>query len=62
MAMDPEDLEPRLRKAQPKPLDGLSIAELEAYVAELEAEIVRARGVIAGKQSHKSAVDALFKR
>ncbi len=60
--MDPEDLEPRLRKAQPKPLDGLSIAELEAYVAGLEAEIVRARGVIAGKQSHKSAVDALFKR
>ncbi|WP_395678465.1 DUF1192 domain-containing protein [Inquilinus sp.] len=60
--MDPEDLEPRLRKAQPKPLDGLSIAELEEYVAGLEAEIVRARGVIAGKQSHKSAVDALFKR
>jgi len=60
--MDPEDLEPRQRKAPPKPLDGLSVAELEAYVAELEAEITRARGVIAGKQSHKSVADSLFKR
>jgi uncharacterized small protein (DUF1192 family) len=60
--MDPEDLEPRKRKAPPKPLDGMSVAELEEYVAELEAEIARARGVIAGKQSHKSAEDALFKR
>jgi uncharacterized small protein (DUF1192 family) len=62
MAMDPEDLEPRNRKAPPKPLDGLSVADLEAYVAELEAEIARARGVIAGKQSHKSVADSLFKR
>ncbi|MGK9169363.1 DUF1192 domain-containing protein [Inquilinus limosus] len=60
--MDPEDLEPRQRKVQPKPLDSLSVAELEEYIAELEAEIARARGVIAGKQSHKSAADALFKR
>ena len=60
--MDPEDLEPRKRKAPPKPLEGMSVAELEEYVAELEAEIARARGVIAGKQSHRSAADALFKR
>jgi len=60
--MDPEDLEPRQRKPQPKPLDGLSVGELEAYIAELEAEIARARGMIAAKQSHKSAADALFKR
>ena len=60
--MDPEDLEPRQRKAPPKPLDGMSVAELEEYIVGLEAEITRARGVIAGKQSHRSAADALFKR
>lgn len=60
--MDPDDLEPRLRKPPPKPLDGLSVAELEEYIVGLEAEIARARGVIAGKQSHKTAADALFKR
>src|SRR5882762_3467275 len=60
MAMDPEDLEPRNRKVPPKPLDALSVADLEAYIAELESEIARARGVIDGKQSHKSVADALF--
>ena len=36
--MDESDLEPRRKPAQPKDLTLLGIAELEAYIAELEAE------------------------
>ena len=48
--MDEEDLLPRKQKPAPKPLDTLGVAELEQYVADLEAEIRRARAVIASKQ------------
>jgi uncharacterized small protein (DUF1192 family) len=41
--MDESDLEPRRRPAQPKDLTLMGIAELEAYIAELEAEIARVR-------------------
>ncbi len=59
--IDADDLEPRRRPATPKPLDGLSIGELEAYIAELEAEIGRAREAIARKRDHRGAADALFR-
>ncbi len=60
--MDLDDLEPR-RKPQPvKDLSGWSISDLEAYIAELEAEILRARTVIKGKQAQKSAADLFFKK
>ena len=59
--MDEDDL-PRKAKPQPKPLDGLGIAELEAYITELEAEINRVRAAIAAKQSHKGAADKFFRK
>jgi len=60
--MDLDDLEPR-RKPQPvKELSGWSIGDLEAYIAELEAEILRARAVIKTKQAQKSAADLFFKK
>ena len=60
--MDLEDLEPR--KAQPvkKNLDILSIEALGAYIAELEAEIDRARAVIAAKEKARSGADRFFRR
>lgn len=59
--MDPEDLEPRKKPATQKNLDVLSIGELEAYIAELQAEIERARAKIAAKQSHQAGAASLFK-
>ena len=60
--LDEEDLVPR---NQPKPLKDLTlmgIAELEDYIAGLEAEIARARAEIAAKQQQRSGAEALFKR
>ena len=60
--LDEEDLVPR---NQPKPLKDLTlmgIAELEEYIAGLEAEIARARAEIAAKQQQRSGAEALFKR
>lgn len=59
--MDEDEL-PQRAKPKPKPLDGLGIAELEAYIAGLEAEIDRAKAAIAAKQSHKGAADKFFRR
>ncbi len=59
--MNPEDLEPRRATPAPKSLDTMGVAELEAYIADLEAEIARAREVIAAKLGHRSAAEALFK-
>ena len=59
MAED-EDL-PRKPKPAPKDLGPLSLAELDAYIQALEAEIARARAEIAAKQRHRSGAEGLFK-
>lgn len=43
-------------------LETLSIAELEARVAALQAEIERVEGEIARKRAHEAAAGQLFKR
>ena len=60
--MDEEDLLPQRQKPKPKDLTLLGIAELEEYIAGLEAEIARARAEIAAKHKQRSGADALFKR
>lgn len=55
-----DDLEPR--QAKRRPLESMSIEELEAHVAELQAEIERARAVIADKKAHLGAAESLFRR
>lgn len=60
--MDEEDLLPQRKKPPPKPLDGLSVDELEAYIEELKGEIARAEGAIKAKRTHRSGVESLFKR
>jgi uncharacterized small protein (DUF1192 family) len=60
--MDADDLEPRKKAAAKPDLDGWSIGELETYIADLEAEIGRARAVIAAKNSHLAGAEAFFKK
>lgn len=62
MALDTDDLEPKKPKPKPRDLDGLGVAELEKYIAELEAEIARAKTAIASKQDHRSGAEAFFKK
>ncbi len=45
----------------PPPLDLLGIAELEAYIAELQAEIARVEQTKAAKHAHQAAAAAFFK-
>lgn len=60
--IEEEDLIPRRQPPKPKDLSLLGIAELEEYIAALEAEIARARGEIAARQKQRSGAEALFKR
>ncbi len=61
-AMQDDELQPRAEKPRPKNLEAMSIEALRAYVAELEAEIRRAKEVIAAKESARSAADGVFRR
>ena len=60
--MDMDELEPRRKPVALKPLEPLSVGELEDYIASLEAEIARAKAAIAAKQSHRAGLDSLFKK
>jgi uncharacterized small protein (DUF1192 family) len=61
--MDTDDIAPPPKKAAPPlNLEGLSIAELEARILELESEILRTREAIATKQKVRSGADAFFRR
>ncbi len=62
MPIDWDELEPRKPAAKPKDLDALSIRELEEHIAELEAEIARARAKIRAKQAHQAGAAGLFRK
>ncbi len=47
-------------KPEPAKLETMSVAALEDYIVGLEAEIVRAREVIAGKQDARTSADGFF--
>jgi len=51
-----------LKPARPKDLTPLGVAELEAYIAELDSEIARARAEITAKLRQRHGAEALFKR
>jgi uncharacterized small protein (DUF1192 family) len=59
--MEPEDLEPRKKAPAPRELDSLSIEELQDYIAQLTAEIERARAKIAAKRAHLEGAAGLFR-
>lgn len=60
--MDPDDFEPRTVKAKPKDLETMSVEALNDYIADLEAEIARARSAIAAKRTVRHGAEALFKK
>jgi uncharacterized small protein (DUF1192 family) len=60
--IEDEDLVPRNQPKKLKDLTLMGIAELEEYIAGLEAEADRARAEIAAKQKQRSGAEALFRR
>lgn len=65
--MDLDELHPRraddpLTLLARQDLDPLSVAELDARIAALEAEIARIRAKRMAAVNHRSSADALFKR
>lgn len=61
MAMDTDELEPRKKKPVLKDLTVLSIADLDDYIVELNAEIERARAMIVSKKAAAQGAAAFFK-
>ncbi len=59
--MDPDDLEPTAKEPERKNLEIMSIEALEAYIAELEAEIARTREAIALKEKARTGAESVFK-
>ena len=61
-ALDDEN-EPRRRQVLDKPrFDGWDVAQLQDYIAELQAEIARAEIAIGARDSHRAAAEAFFKK
>jgi len=61
MPIDTDDLEPRPVLAQPPTLEVMSVADLEHYITQLEAEIGRARAAIDAKGGARVAAESVFK-
>jgi uncharacterized small protein (DUF1192 family) len=60
MDLDDDD-RPKRRSFEAAKLAPLSIAELEAYIGELEGEIARARTEIAAKTRQRGTADSIFR-
>jgi uncharacterized small protein (DUF1192 family) len=60
--MDSEDDRPAAPTPPTPDLGRLGIRELEAYIADLEAEIERARAMIDAKKSVRGQAESLFRR
>jgi uncharacterized small protein (DUF1192 family) len=60
--IEEDDLVARNQPKRLKDLTLMGIAELEEYIAALEAEAARARAEIAAKQKQRTGAEALFKR
>lgn len=62
--MDWDEIRPKATKGivLGEDLTSLSVAELDARIAALNAEVVRVEAERAAKKSHEAAAAALFKR
>lgn len=56
-----DETDPKTKKQKPRALDNLSVPELNDYIIQLKAEIVRVEADIQKKEKHKAAAAALFK-
>ena len=59
--MDTDDLEPAI-KANGIDFDTLSISELELYILDLEAEIIKCKNFIVSKSKDKELAESVFKK
>lgn len=59
--MDDDELQPRARLAQARPLETFSVEELRAYETALTQELEQVRAVMREKESHLTGADKLFK-
>ena len=57
-----DDTTPKNMPKKPKPLDTLSVEELEQGIRDMRDEITRYEAEIAKKKAHKEAMSSLFKR
>ena len=65
MAVDPEELLPRKKRAAivlGEDLSELSAPELELRIGELQSEVARCREAIAARNATKAAASTFFKR
>ncbi|MBC7906943.1 MAG: DUF1192 domain-containing protein [Rhodospirillaceae bacterium] len=60
--MDWDELDPKKMAPEKKNLETMGVAELNAYIAELEAEIERTRATITRKQAAKQGAESFFKK
>ena len=60
--MDTDDIAPPPKTAKPVNLEIMSIAELEARIVTLTAEIEAAKRMIEQKKSARGSADAVFRR
>ncbi len=60
MMEDEESLRPK--RVEAVKLDVLSVADLRAYIDELQAEIARAEAAIAQKDSARGFADSFFRK
>ncbi|MEQ8346099.1 MAG: DUF1192 family protein [Sneathiellaceae bacterium] len=57
--IEEEDARPAPAK-RPKGLDSMSVAELEAHIAQLKMELEEARKAVESKRLYRSSLDDLF--
>ena len=57
-----DDLEPRKKAPVLKNLEPMSVDELEAYVADMKAEITRAEAEISKKKNYAATASSFFKK
>lgn len=62
--MDDDDLprSPSQTRLHPRDLAPLGIAELEAYISDLKAEIARVEGIIKAKLGQRTGAESFFKK
>ena len=60
--MDTDDLEPEKKVEKPTDLEIMSIEALGEYIADLEAEIARARAQIAEKEKARLGAESVFRK
>ncbi|MBL6455337.1 DUF1192 domain-containing protein [Belnapia sp. T6] len=57
-----ESPRPVAARFMPAQLDRWDVEELRQYIDALRAEIARAEAMIAARQTHRGAADALFRK